>query len=248
MTPATNGQADSEGAQDPEGSDAADGRLGPDDAHHARDPDEPAPAGEPVLRAEATEQGRVVQARRDLYYAERDLHLHYRDGVRAARRTEAGRQAEAHECPYPGLAAFDEDRAHWFFGRDSLTAELLVGLDERLQVGGPIAVVAPSGAGKSSLLRAGLLPAIARGALPAAGSARWPRVLLTPTAHPVAALTARRPSSPWWAGPWTDAARTVRAPRMNRAPAYDWYWWSTSSKNSSRCARTRRNDRRSSTS
>jgi hypothetical protein len=43
-------------------------------------------------------------------------------------------------------------------------------------------VVAPSGAGKSSLLRAGLLPYLADGGLP--GSATWPVLVLTPTADP----------------------------------------------------------------
>ncbi|MFF3576840.1 nSTAND1 domain-containing NTPase, partial [Streptomyces mirabilis] len=88
------------------------------------------------------------------------------------------------------MAAFDEDQAGWFFGRDAVTAELLIRLDERLRAGGALALVAPSGAGKSSLLRAGLLPALARGALPAPDSATWPRLLLTPGAHPVAALAA----------------------------------------------------------
>ncbi|GAA0443905.1 hypothetical protein GCM10009544_03410 [Streptomyces stramineus] len=72
-----------------------------------------------------------------------------------------------------------------------MTADLLVRLDDRMRGGGPLMVVAPSEAGKSSLLRAGLLPALARGALPAAGSADWPRLLLTPTAHPLASLAAR---------------------------------------------------------
>jgi WD40 repeat protein len=140
------------------------------------------------IEARATEGARIYQAGRDQNIAQRDLHLHYEDGVRRARR--AAREAPAGECPYPGLAAFDEDQARWFFGRESVTAELLVRLDERLREGGAMAVVAPSGAGKSSLLRAGLLPALARGALPAAGSAAWPRLLLTPGAHPVATLAA----------------------------------------------------------
>ncbi|MGW0778941.1 nSTAND1 domain-containing NTPase [Streptomyces sp. NPDC002835] len=95
------------------------------------------------------------------------------------------------ECPYPGLAAFSSEQAQWFFGRDALVAKLLVRLDTCLAVGGALVVVAPSGAGKSSLLRAGLLPEVARGALP--GSAYWPRLWLTPTAHPMAALGARLP-------------------------------------------------------
>ncbi|MEU2391743.1 WD40 repeat domain-containing protein [Streptomyces sp. NPDC007369] len=89
-------------------------------------------------------------------------------------------------CPYPGLRAFAPEEHLWFKGRDQAVSEVLQLLAQRLDPGGPLMVVAPSGAGKSSLLRAGVLPLVARGALP--GSARWPRVLLTPTARPVAAL------------------------------------------------------------
>ncbi|MFF4039768.1 hypothetical protein [Streptomyces sp. NPDC001816] len=141
------------------------------------------------LEAHASDRARVYQAHRDLYLSERDLHLHYEDGVRTARRVCTDSVSE--ECPYPGLAAFGTDQAQWFFGRDALVAKLLVRLDACLAVGGALVVVAPSGAGKSSLLRAGLLAEIARGALP--GSARWPCLWLTPTVHPMAALGARLP-------------------------------------------------------
>ncbi|PHQ52269.1 hypothetical protein BLA24_08920 [Streptomyces cinnamoneus] len=145
-------------------------------------------SGDEEARQHAAAPGsaRIYQAGRDQHIAERDLHLHYQDGVRRARRTAPGTRHG--ECPYPGLAAFTADQERWFFGRDAMTADLLIRLDERLNGGGPLMVVAPSGAGKSSLLRAGLLPALARGALPAAGSADWPRVLFTPTAHPMTAL------------------------------------------------------------
>ncbi|MFJ2867467.1 hypothetical protein [Kitasatospora sp. NPDC087314] len=113
----------------------------------------------------------TVAGRGRVYQAGRDLHLHYQDSVRRSRRVLRNEGAVPGECPYPGLAAFGTDQAQWFFGRDELTAELLMRLDERLANGGALIVVAPSGAGKSSLLRAGLLPAIAAGALPAAGSA-----------------------------------------------------------------------------
>ncbi|MFF0449024.1 helix-turn-helix domain-containing protein [Streptomyces sp. NPDC004609] len=53
---------------------------------------------------------------------------------------------------------------------------------------GPVVVVGPSGAGKSSLLHAGLVPALARGALPVPGSREWPVLSLTPTARPLHAL------------------------------------------------------------
>jgi hypothetical protein len=151
-------------------------------------PESSPPSGEETrLEAGASDQARIYQAGRDQHIAERDLHLHYEDnGVRRARRTAP--DAPAMECPYPGLAAFGEEQARWFFGRDAVVADLLVRLDDRLRSGGALAVVAPSGAGKSSLLHAGLLPALARGALPAAGSAHWPRLLLTLTAHPLTAL------------------------------------------------------------
>ncbi|MFI5686699.1 hypothetical protein [Streptomyces sp. NPDC051636] len=148
---------------------------------------QPAPGEEIRLEAHASERARIYQARRDLYVSERDLHLHYEDGLRTARRVRTSEISQ--ECPYPGLAAFSAEQAQWFFGRDALVAKLLVRLDACLAVGGALVVVAPSGAGKSSLLRAGLLAELARGALP--GSARWPRVWLTPTARPMAVLGAR---------------------------------------------------------
>src|SRR2546421_1290568 len=59
-------------------------------------------------------------------------------------------------------------------------------LDSRLHTGGMQAVVAPSGAGKSSMLQAGLLPKLGAGGLP--GSSQWPMVVFTPTAQPLEAL------------------------------------------------------------
>ncbi|MEU9397624.1 WD40 repeat domain-containing protein [Streptomyces sp. NPDC048324] len=151
-------------------------------------PEDSPPGGEAQPEVWASDGARIYQAARDQYVAERDLHLHYETGVRRARRALAAGEPDA-ECPYPGLAAFAEAQSHWFFGRDALTAELLVRLDERLRQGGALVVVAPSGAGKSSLLHAALLPALARGALPAPGSAHWPRLLITPTPHPMGALS-----------------------------------------------------------
>ncbi|MEU6224672.1 WD40 repeat domain-containing protein [Streptomyces sp. NPDC047042] len=136
------------------------------------------------LQANASDRARIYQARRDMFVAERDLHLHYEDGVRSARKVLTASASQ--ECPYPGLSAFGTDQAQWFFGRDKLVAKLLVRLDACLAVGGALVVVAPSGAGKSSLLRAGLLAELKRGVLP--GSAQWPRVWLTPTSQPMAAL------------------------------------------------------------
>ncbi|MBP2337428.1 hypothetical protein JOF41_003606 [Saccharothrix coeruleofusca] len=116
--------------------------------------------------------------------AGRDVHVHHDGG--AVRRASPNPDAQ---CPYPGLAAFNAEQSRWFFGREVLTAHLVERAAERLDEGGPLIVVAPSGAGKSSLLRAGLLAAIGdRGALPVTGSARWPQVVITPTDRPVDSL------------------------------------------------------------
>jgi WD40 repeat protein/DNA-binding SARP family transcriptional activator len=85
-------------------------------------------------------------------------------------------------CPFKGLATFDVEDAEYFFGREQLVAELVARL-----VGAPLlAIVGPSGSGKSSALRAGLLPALAAGVLPA--SDRWPQVLIRPGEHPLREL------------------------------------------------------------
>ncbi|MBN6040235.1 WD40 repeat domain-containing protein [Amycolatopsis sp. 195334CR] len=90
-------------------------------------------------------------------------------------------------CPYPGLTSFQAGDAEWFHGRENAVAEVLARLDRP----GPLVIVGASGAGKSSLLHAGLLPALADGALPAAGSAAWPRLVLSPGANPLGELAAR---------------------------------------------------------
>nr|WP_308103391.1 helix-turn-helix domain-containing protein [Streptomyces sichuanensis] len=94
-------------------------------------------------------------------------------------------------CPYPGLSPFGVRDARWFFGREKAVADLVSQLAERLHTSGPLLVIAPSGTGKSSLLRAGLLPALARGVLPVTGSQAWPVALLTPGTHPLEELLDR---------------------------------------------------------
>jgi WD40 repeat protein/DNA-binding SARP family transcriptional activator len=85
-------------------------------------------------------------------------------------------------CPFKGLASFDIGDAEFFCGRESIVAELVARVAEAPLVG----VIGPSGAGKSSILRAGLLSAIASGALP--GSRGWPLLVVRPGARPVAEL------------------------------------------------------------
>ena len=71
--------------------------------------------------------------------------------------------------PYKGLDSYQPEDAAWFFGRDAVTADILARLRERIGQGGAVAVVGASGAGKSSVLRAGVVPAVRDGALPGPG-------------------------------------------------------------------------------
>jgi hypothetical protein len=150
--------------------------------------------------------------------AGRDQHFYYGDGVRGARRVQPGTPAV--ECPYPGLASFGREQTRWFFGRDQLTATLIARLDDQLRTGGVQVVVAPSGAGKSSLLHAGLLPQLSNGALP--GSNRWPTLVFTPTAHPLTALAAQvasRRTAVEGGAPWSSRSRELRSSgRRGRGP------------------------------
>lgn len=65
-------------------------------------------------------------------------------------------------CPYPGLLPYDVDDADFFFGRD---ADLAV-CRRRLAESGVLVLVGPSGSGKSSLLRAGLVASLADEGVP----------------------------------------------------------------------------------
>ncbi|HSM45696.1 MAG TPA: protein kinase, partial [Acidimicrobiia bacterium] len=84
--------------------------------------------------------------------------------------------------PYKGLRAFEEGDAPDFHGRGELVATLVAAVSERRFV----TVVGPSGSGKSSVVKAGLLPELSNGAVD--GSDRWFRVAFTPGPDPLVSL------------------------------------------------------------
>src|SRR4051794_35221420 len=83
------------------------------------------------------------------------------------------------ENPYPGLRPFEAEEAHLFFGRDQQVTELL----RRLESHRFVAVVGVSGSGKSSLVRAGLIPALERGHLLETGW-QWRVAVTSPSGAP----------------------------------------------------------------
>jgi len=100
------------------------------------------------------------------------------------------------ENPYKGLRAFTEADAADFFGRQTLIQDLLTLLSEandplagsKQDLARFLAVVGPSGSGKSSVVRAGLIPVLREGGLP--DSEKWFVVEMLPGAHPLEELEA----------------------------------------------------------
>jgi WD40 repeat protein/serine/threonine protein kinase len=84
--------------------------------------------------------------------------------------------------PYKGLRAFQESDANDFFGRENLTKLLLARLDEDHDMYRFLAVVGPSGSGKSSVVKAGVVPALRRGELQ--NSENWFIVEMLPGISP----------------------------------------------------------------
>ena len=73
---------------------------------------------------------------------------------------------EVGDNPYRGLDAFQEEDAGVFFGREAFIEKLLTRLGDIEQIPRFLAVVGPSGSGKSSIVRAGLIPALRQNAVP----------------------------------------------------------------------------------
>jgi WD40 repeat protein len=93
-------------------------------------------------------------------------------------------------CPYPGMVPFAEADSARFFGREEMVADLL----QRLRLHSFLAVIGPSGSGKSSLVYAGLLPALRKSTLFGLGD--WRVCTLRPGASPLAALHTALDSDP----------------------------------------------------
>src|SRR6185503_14827298 len=92
-------------------------------------------------------------------------------------------------CPYKGLNYFDEADADLFVGREALTAKLAervlaLAMNSAPQEARFLAVVGASGSGKSSLVRAGLVPSLRWNKI----SADWHMHILTPKTHPLESL------------------------------------------------------------
>ena len=85
--------------------------------------------------------------------------------------------------PFPGLRPFETDEYNLFFGREGQSDELLARLGRTRF----LAVVGTSGSGKSSLIRAGLIPAIYGGLMSGAGSS-WRIAVMRPGHDPVGNL------------------------------------------------------------
>ncbi len=130
--------------------------------------------------------------------------------------------------PYVGLRPFFEAEALLFFGRDAHVAELLAKLQRQQRF---LAVLGASGTGKSSLVRAGLIPALRRGALataagdaPAAGATataidRWNTCIFTPGDAPLARLAqALADDERWCEGSDRALAESALAAQLGASP------------------------------
>ncbi|WP_327594051.1 WD40 repeat domain-containing protein [Streptomyces chartreusis] len=96
-------------------------------------------------------------------------------------------------CPYRGLASYRQEHARWFFGRERSTGSLVAQLRSVGRSGGLVMLVGASGAGKSSLLNAGLVPALRDGALGGESAGSGSVVQLVPGGDPLAELVRRIP-------------------------------------------------------
>jgi energy-coupling factor transporter ATP-binding protein EcfA2 len=132
-------------------------------------------------------QHQVVDFRREISSAE----LKRLIGAILDQKPEAVSLLPPGTAPFRGLEYFDVEHAHLFYGRDEDTQELL----EKLRADRFLAVVGASGSGKSSLVRAGLIPALHRGRYQDGASwpASWRIAVCRPGNRPHRALATALP-------------------------------------------------------
>lgn len=124
-----------------------------------------------------------VEPSSDLIQLEEQILL--QDPVLAPRRSRRAVGEAPSRNPYKGLGAFDEIDAGDFFGRDKLVSEMVDAFSGGSRL---LVLVGPSGSGKSSAVRAGLIPALREGRVP--GSAQWILSTMLPGRHPFEQLEA----------------------------------------------------------
>jgi WD40 repeat protein len=107
-------------------------------------------------------------------------------------------------CPYRGLFAFREEDAPFFFGRETFTQRLVTAVDK----GWLVAVVGPSGSGKSSTVYAGLLPHLRQ-------QAGWGIVAFRPGGEPLQVLAYSL--MPWLEQDLTETERLIEARKLGEA-------------------------------
>jgi len=136
-------------------------------------PDLPAGVGDVIVRATA----KVAD---DRFADPIDLAQAFRQALEGS--AKSAEPPQEIRNPYKGLRAFLEADAGDFFGREVVTDRLLRRLQEQDATSRFLAVVGPSGSGKSSVVRAGLVPALRRGAID--GSERWYVIDVMPGTRP----------------------------------------------------------------
>ena len=142
-----------------------------------------------------------------------------------AMRPSRTRPRPADQAPYPGMACFEEDDADRFFGRERDVTWLTTRLIET-----PLVVLAgPSGVGKSSLLRAGVVPALKDSGQP------WQTVTLRPGRHPLHALASACAGLGGPAATAADADVDALAGRLRDEPG----WFGARLRQHARAWRTR---------
>ncbi|WP_406475805.1 AAA family ATPase [Streptomyces sp. NBC_01615] len=120
-------------------------------------------------------------------------------------------------CPYLGLASYRQQDARWFFGRERSTDSLIAQLRAVEKTGGLVMLVGASGAGKSSLLNAGLVTALQNGALGDENSRAREVLQLVPGGDPLSELTRRIPELAPLLSPEEPTAQEPGTPQFTDA-------------------------------